>query len=75
MRNILERLRQKHRTIPYPLELPVLPDRFRGMPAVDASKCPDGCRACAGACPTGAITSNGSLAIDLGMCLFCTDCI
>src|SRR5205823_12180895 len=59
----------------YPVELPVLPDRFRGMPTVDASKCPNGCRACAEACPTDAITANGSLSIDLGKCLFCTDCI
>jgi Ni,Fe-hydrogenase III small subunit/NAD-dependent dihydropyrimidine dehydrogenase PreA subunit len=75
MRNILERLRQKHRTIRYPLELPVLPDRLRGMPAVDSSKCPEGCRECVEACPTDAITANGTLAIDLGKCLFCTDCI
>src|SRR5206468_11712071 len=75
IRNFLERLRQKHRTIRYPLELPVLPDRFRGMPALDSSKCVAGCRDCAEACPTGAIAVNGSVAIDLGKCLFCTDCI
>src|SRR5947208_2198701 len=74
-RSILERIRQKYRTIPYPIELPVLPDRFRGMPAVDASKCVEGCRACAEACPTGAIAVNGSVSIDLGKCLFCTDCV
>jgi Ni,Fe-hydrogenase III small subunit/NAD-dependent dihydropyrimidine dehydrogenase PreA subunit len=75
MRNILERFRQKHRTIPYPLELPVLPDRLRGMPAVDSSKCPEGCRECVEACPTGAIVTDGTLAIDIGKCLFCTDCV
>src|SRR5882672_3721127 len=75
MRHIFERLRQKHRTIPYPIELPVLPDRFRGMPTIDASKCPNGCRECAEACPTDAIRTDGGLAIDLGRCLFCTDCI
>lgn len=75
IRNVLERVRQKYRTIPYPLELPVLPDRYRGMPAVDPGKCPDGCRACAEACPTGAIPAAGPLAIDLGRCLFCTDCV
>ena len=75
IRNILERLRQKHRTIRYPLELPVLPDRLRGMPAVDSSKCPEGCRECVEACPTGAIVTDGTLAIDIGKCLFCTDCV
>ena len=39
-------------------EPPPLPDRFRGLPVVDASKCPDGCRACAEACPTDAITDR-----------------
>ena len=52
-----------------------LPDRFRGLPVLDASKCPDGCRACAEACPTDAITFDGKgLRLDLGRCLFCTDC-
>ncbi|HEY8504391.1 MAG TPA: NADH-quinone oxidoreductase subunit NuoB [Gemmataceae bacterium] len=74
-RVIRERLRQGFRTTDFPRSLPVLPDRFRGMPAIDASKCPDGCRACAEACPTGAISAeNGSLKLDLGCCLFCTDC-
>jgi Ni,Fe-hydrogenase III small subunit/NAD-dependent dihydropyrimidine dehydrogenase PreA subunit len=75
IRNIVERLRQKHRTIPYPIELPVLPDRLRGMPTVDTSKCPDECRACADACPTDAIRINGGTSLDLGRCLFCTDCV
>jgi len=72
----LARLRQGHRTIPYPAQEPTLPDRFRGLPMVDASKCPDGCRACADACPTNAITiDGGGLQLDLGRCLFCTDCV
>jgi Ni,Fe-hydrogenase III small subunit/Pyruvate/2-oxoacid:ferredoxin oxidoreductase delta subunit len=71
-----ERLRQGHRTAPYPRALPVLPDRFRGQPALDASKCPAGCRECADACPTGAIDGgDGGLRLDLGRCLFCTDCV
>ncbi|MGH7342941.1 MAG: 4Fe-4S dicluster domain-containing protein, partial [Candidatus Rokuibacteriota bacterium] len=72
----LERLRQGHRTIPYPDGPVALPDRFRGMPQADALKCPDGCRACADACPTKAILVEGaSVKFDLGRCLFCTDCV
>lgn len=71
----LARMQQGHRTSAYPRELPVLPDRFRGLPIIDSSKCPDGCRECADACPTGAITIAGqNLSLDLGRCLFCTDC-
>jgi Ni,Fe-hydrogenase III small subunit/ferredoxin len=72
---LLARLQQGHRTIGYPAEQPALPDRFRGRPIVDASKCPVGCRDCAEACPTEAIAIDGpDLRLDLGRCLFCTDC-
>jgi Ni,Fe-hydrogenase III small subunit/NAD-dependent dihydropyrimidine dehydrogenase PreA subunit len=72
----LARLKQGHRTIRYPAQEPVLPDRFRGLPVVDASRCPQGCRDCADACPTDAITvDDRGVRIDLGRCLFCTDCV
>jgi Ni,Fe-hydrogenase III small subunit/NAD-dependent dihydropyrimidine dehydrogenase PreA subunit len=72
----LARLKQGHRTIAYPAQEPSLPDRFRGLPVVDSSRCPDGCRGCAEACPTNAITFVGNvLRLDLGRCLFCTDCM
>jgi Ni,Fe-hydrogenase III small subunit/NAD-dependent dihydropyrimidine dehydrogenase PreA subunit len=48
------------------------------VPALDASKCPSGCQVCADACPTDAIKVVGdgkALQIDLGRCLFCTDCM
>jgi Ni,Fe-hydrogenase III small subunit/formate hydrogenlyase subunit 6/NADH:ubiquinone oxidoreductase subunit I len=73
---ILARLQQGHRTITYPDgPPPVMPDRFRGRPTIDAAKCPDGCRACTEACPTGAVTVTDIARIDLGRCLFCTDCV
>jgi Ni,Fe-hydrogenase III small subunit/NAD-dependent dihydropyrimidine dehydrogenase PreA subunit len=78
MLNILgERLRQGHRTMKYPAaDPPPMPDRFRGLPVIDASKCPSGCKACAEACPTDAITLVGDKPrMDLGRCLFCTDCV
>jgi Ni,Fe-hydrogenase III small subunit/formate hydrogenlyase subunit 6/NADH:ubiquinone oxidoreductase subunit I len=72
----LARLKQGHRTIAYPSRVPVLPDRFRGLPVVDTSRCPDDCRACAEACPTDAITiDDRGFRLDLGRCLFCTECV
>ena len=77
MLNILAtRWQQGHRTIAFPKGQPTLPDRFRGLPVVDQSKCPAGCRDCATACPTEAIAINETgLKLDLGRCLFCTDCV
>ena len=70
------RLQQGTRTIAFPDGAPALPDRFRGAPTLDASRCPDGCRACIDACPTQALSLAGSdLHLDLGRCLFCTDCV
>jgi Ni,Fe-hydrogenase III small subunit/NAD-dependent dihydropyrimidine dehydrogenase PreA subunit len=72
---LLARLQQGHRTSSFPDQEPTLPDRFRGRPALDATKCPDGCSACVDVCPTDAIKAGGGqLAMDLGRCLFCTEC-
>jgi Ni,Fe-hydrogenase III small subunit/Pyruvate/2-oxoacid:ferredoxin oxidoreductase delta subunit len=72
---LLERVKQGHRTAAYPDAPPALPDRFRGAPKLDATKCPDGCQSCVDACPTDALLSDGGrLALDMGRCLFCTDC-
>ena len=71
----LARLQQGHRTMKYPAgPPPAMPDRFRGRPVFDAAKCPAGCQACAQACPTGAIGQTEKARLDLGKCLFCTDC-
>ena len=51
----------------------LLPDRFRGRPTIDPSKCRAGCRTCADSCPTQAIGIS-PLHLDLGACLFCTHC-
>ncbi len=72
---ILGRLKQGHHTIKYPdAPAPKLPDRFRGLPVLDAATCPEGCNACAEACPSDAIHLAGKTSIDLGKCLFCTAC-
>jgi Ni,Fe-hydrogenase III small subunit/ferredoxin len=77
MLNIIrERLQQGRHTITYPAsDPPPLPDRFRGLPVLDDSRCPDGCGSCITACPTDAITRDQEgLQLDLGRCLFCGDC-
>lgn len=72
---IKTRLKQGHRTTKFPLEIPSLPERYRGRPTVDKTKCPDGCGDCVDACPVNAVSSEGGLTIDLGKCLFCTACV
>jgi Ni,Fe-hydrogenase III small subunit/ferredoxin len=77
MLNIVrERLKQGFRTVPFPAgNPPVLPDRYQGLPVLDEARCPDGCRACADACPTDAITAGAEpLTLDLGRCIFCSEC-
>jgi len=75
-RILFTRVRQGHRTAAYPAQSPVLPDRFRGQPAIDAAACGEGCEACAEACPTDAIhLEEGGPRLDLGRCLFCDVCV
>jgi len=78
MSSILKaRFHQKYRTIRFPdAPPPPMPDRFRGRVLFDTGLCPEGCRACAEACPTGAISfaTDRKPVVDLGKCLFCDDC-
>ena len=72
----LARFQQGHRTIQFPKTEPTMPDRFRGRRVIEREKCPVECRDCAAACPTAAIViDNQGLRLDLGRCLFCTDCV
>jgi Ni,Fe-hydrogenase III small subunit/NAD-dependent dihydropyrimidine dehydrogenase PreA subunit len=65
--------KQGRRTIAYPNADPTVPDRFRGLPILDSSQCPNSCQNCTEACPTGALTKE--LNFDLGRCLFCGECL
>lgn len=76
MLNVLRvRRRQKKRTIAYPENAPVLPDRFRGRPVICRSRCSVDCSLCIEACPTDAISrGQDGIVLDLGRCLFCGEC-
>ncbi len=75
LKAMMARWRQGHRTIGFPAADPVLPERFRGRPALDRTKCDDACRTCHDACPTEALgIDEEGLHLDLGRCLFCSEC-
>lgn len=72
---LLARAQQKCRTIGFPKEPPVLPDRLRGRPEINSAKCPPNCSICADVCPMDAIRVDArGVQIDLGRCLFCPEC-
>jgi Ni,Fe-hydrogenase III small subunit/NAD-dependent dihydropyrimidine dehydrogenase PreA subunit len=50
------------------------PVGFRGRPHIADGACATGCDACAAACPTGAMRLD-PLSIDLGRCIFCSECV
>lgn len=75
---ILNRLRRGCETMAYPQGAPPpLPERHGGALRVETARCADGCAECVASCPTGAIErpSGGSVALDLGRCIFCAACI
>jgi Ni,Fe-hydrogenase III small subunit/NAD-dependent dihydropyrimidine dehydrogenase PreA subunit len=74
LKAILTRFRQGHRTMKYPDAPQPMPPRFRGLPLLDASRCDEECRACAAACPYGAVSTSAPLKLDMGKCLFCGEC-
>lgn len=68
------RLRQGFQTKPFPPDPNPLPERYRGLPSLDVSRCPEGCRACAEVCPTAAIEPASSPRLNMARCLFCPAC-
>lgn len=70
---ILERIRQKYRTMHYPDgQPPDLPDRWRGEPEIDPEKLAP--LASADFCPTGALRGGPDAGLDAGRCIFCGAC-
>jgi Ni,Fe-hydrogenase III small subunit/NAD-dependent dihydropyrimidine dehydrogenase PreA subunit len=75
---LTHRLKRGCETMAYPRgPAPALPDRHGGSLRVEAAKCPAECAACVPVCPTQAIArpDGGAVALDLGRCIFCTECI
>lgn len=74
IRAIISRIRQGHRTMPYPPEPPQMLERFRGYPFVSSlartAEQGDG----ASGCPYGAFSTTGGGCLDMGKCLFCAEC-
>ncbi len=74
IKTLFARMQQGYRTNAFPKTVPPLPDRFRGLPRIDRARCPATCTVCADVCPTRAIAAAAPPAIDLGACIFCTEC-
>lgn len=73
--DVLKNLFSKPATLKYPYERREMPERCRGMPAVDRDKCIS-CGACADVCPASAITydEEDKPRVDLGQCIYCAEC-
>lgn len=73
---LLQRWRQGYHTGKFPGEAPIMPDRFRGLPKLDATACLGECTDCIKACPVDALRHDAqhALQIDTGKCLFCDAC-
>jgi Ni,Fe-hydrogenase III small subunit len=66
------RLQQGVRTSAFPLGGAEFPDRFRGRPSLDATRCPDGCQQCRANIPSELVVpdQDGRARLDVGACLF-----
>jgi Ni,Fe-hydrogenase III small subunit len=73
LNTLKNRFEQGYRTSAYPNTTIELPQRYRGLPSVDATVPADLAVRCAEACPQQAIDAEAGR-IDMGRCVFCGDC-
>ena len=71
LRFLRVRRQQGTRTAAFPQEPPEFPERFRGRPSFDSSRCRGSCRDCQAALPSSLLVErNGRMELDVGACLF-----
>jgi len=71
LRFLRTRLQQGTRTAGFPHPAPEFPERFRGRPSFDPSRCAGGCVACRAQLPSELLVErDGRIALDAGGCLF-----
>lgn len=63
---------QGTRTSPFPAEVPDFPERFRGRPVLDRSRCLENCLGCLDETPSSLLQvgADGRATLDIGACLF-----
>ncbi len=74
IRALIARIKQGHRTMPYPAMPLQMPERFRGYPVVAPLERAPERQEIMPACPYGAYTVEGGACLDMGKCLFCAEC-
>jgi Ni,Fe-hydrogenase III small subunit len=75
IRAVVSRIKQGHRTIPYPAAPLQMPERFRGYPvAASLARTEEHAKDESAECPYGAFSAAEGGCLDLGKCLFCAEC-
>lgn len=75
LKEISTRMKQGYKTIKFPAGTPPkMTEHYCGRPIVNQALCEKDCDACIQICPTGAISKEPRLKLDLGKCVFCSEC-
>jgi Ni,Fe-hydrogenase III small subunit len=75
IKEILARIKQGHRTIPYPFKNIKLPERFLGLPKIEKQNIlEEDLKNLNGLCPVEAFYQKESFSLDMGKCVFCGKC-
>jgi len=72
---LLARVKFGNRTVGFPDQTPLLPERFCGYPTISSDLCKAECSSCVDVCPTSAVKFvDRHPVLDMGRCLFCGEC-